>query len=147
MHIYRTELNCILCLKLNFEEENEAGKKSIRVENVGTSLKPSGVRIWLLDTLNLWCRTNTSFLPLSLLKGKLRTKIVFTVWVSECESPLVMSNSATQWTIQSKEFFWPEYWSGSSHFISDRWEGTTKTILWKQNEKAVSRNIWIYSPV
>ena len=41
MSIYWTELNCILCLKLNFEEENEAGKKSIRVENVGSSLKLS----------------------------------------------------------------------------------------------------------
>ena len=52
MSIYRTELNCILCLKLNFEEENEAGKKSIRVENVGTSLKLSELESDF-DTFNL----------------------------------------------------------------------------------------------
>ena len=66
MSIYWTELNCILCLNLNFEEENEAGKKSIRVENVGSSLKLSELESDF-DTFNLWHRTNTSFLPLSLL--------------------------------------------------------------------------------
>ena len=31
--------------------------------------------------------------------------------VQWCESHLVVSNSATPWTIQSMEFFRPEYWS------------------------------------
>ena len=32
--------------------------------------------------------------------------------ISESERCLVMSNSATPWTIQSMEFSRPEYWSG-----------------------------------
>ena len=33
-------------------------------------------------------------------------------YVCESESPLVVSDSVTLWTIQSMEFFQPEYWSG-----------------------------------
>lgn len=65
MSIYLTELNCILCLKLNLRKKMRLGRKE--EENVGTSLKPSELESDFL-TLLICDETIQAFCLLSLLR-------------------------------------------------------------------------------